>query len=719
MVFYVEPCANCERLQSIIKAGGGALSRCAGYAGVLHLVADDPPLVAAAAAGAAVAGARRGTPVPPPSPRVGGEGAAAAATGTAVTARFVEACAEVRRLLPWRRFLASAAGPSLHPSPPRGEVEEAVAEEAAASAASPRRRYNHKRPEEGVGQDGPHRRRLPAAAPPGEDGKDRGGRDEGLLHGDGVSGRRLPFTAEEDAAMRCWVATHPQLGQQGQRLWKDAERAQVTRHGWISMQNHWRRKLRGRLRTSLPRRSSRILGCPGATAAGVHPLADAETLPREAVDSGNGAERSDASVSRRAKRRLWRSIALSSVRGCVGGDGSRRRWRSTPAGAGGGGGGGGSGAQPRVVAAAAAKELPCHPFTPAVISGSQCLARVWRGGLGGQCMSPPVTGGAGLCSIHAKQDCLAHGRVDGPVPVQVLKKFLRVQRRGGDGGGRGGGGGGGGGGRGGGRAVPTPAPAAGGGSREAAGDGGSAGETLATAMTPPPSAATRPAADVLSVTAAVLPAAAAHPTPAALPAAFAGRPAMEGAALNTCGERLKRRRRAPTAVDMIAPKSGTDGATPTSGTSLGPRASAWAPVADGELPLPLSPTLRPKTEEPSSGSRPAGASVVAAVEAPRLLQVRRRGAEAKPPKAARAAAAAPPEPPPLKRAAGAAVHATAVTAGTQILKRRRRRGEEKERPEKEQEEGEDKLSLKLLCRSNHDWVLATQCPSLLVDEREL
>ncbi|CAJ1412704.1 unnamed protein product [Effrenium voratum] len=62
-------------------------------------------------------------------------------------------------------------------------------------------------------------------------------------------------------------------------------------------------------------------------------------------------------------------------------------------------------------------------FTPAV-SSSFCMARVWKGGLGGQC--PMLPSSLGLCKVHAEREAaegLPHGRVDGPIPAEKLREF--------------------------------------------------------------------------------------------------------------------------------------------------------------------------------------------------------------------------------------------------------------------------------------------------------
>lgn len=73
---------------------------------------------------------------------------------------------------------------------------------------------------------------------------------------------------------------------------------------------------------------------------------------------------------------------------------------------------------------------PWRRFTPLSVSPQSCMARVWGGGLGGQCTKTPVAGGAGLCQSHARQSRagggLSHGRVDGPVPGPKLAEFEQV-----------------------------------------------------------------------------------------------------------------------------------------------------------------------------------------------------------------------------------------------------------------------------------------------------
>mmetsp|Transcript_109386 Transcript_109386/g.172417 ORF Transcript_109386/g.172417 Transcript_109386/m.172417 type:complete len:512 (-) Transcript_109386:195-1730(-) len=54
---------------------------------------------------------------------------------------------------------------------------------------------------------------------------------------------RLAFSSAEDDAMRRYVAAHPHLKSKGEQIWKNAEAAGITGHGWASMQNRWRRQL--------------------------------------------------------------------------------------------------------------------------------------------------------------------------------------------------------------------------------------------------------------------------------------------------------------------------------------------------------------------------------------------------------------------------------------------------------------------------------------------
>merc|ERR1711920_939823 len=68
-------------------------------------------------------------------------------------------------------------------------------------------------------------------------------------------------------------------------------------------------------------------------------------------------------------------------------------------------------------------------FTPEIQPG-RCMARTWNNGQGGQCQSKPKEG-SDLCTAHSKGE-LSHGRVDGPIPVAKLKRFLAcaVKQRG-------------------------------------------------------------------------------------------------------------------------------------------------------------------------------------------------------------------------------------------------------------------------------------------------
>mmetsp|Transcript_44860 Transcript_44860/g.81829 ORF Transcript_44860/g.81829 Transcript_44860/m.81829 type:complete len:528 (+) Transcript_44860:44-1627(+) len=58
--------------------------------------------------------------------------------------------------------------------------------------------------------------------------------------------RRHRFTAEEDEALRKWVAKHPGCKPQGHHLWQAAESAGITVHPWQSMRERWRKKVEPR-----------------------------------------------------------------------------------------------------------------------------------------------------------------------------------------------------------------------------------------------------------------------------------------------------------------------------------------------------------------------------------------------------------------------------------------------------------------------------------------
>ena len=59
-------------------------------------------------------------------------------------------------------------------------------------------------------------------------------------------------------------------------------------------------------------------------------------------------------------------------------------------------------------------------FTPDVIDREKCLARVFNGGLGGQCTKLAVPGSQ-LCKQHTGWGGQVHGLVTGPIPLQKLQ----------------------------------------------------------------------------------------------------------------------------------------------------------------------------------------------------------------------------------------------------------------------------------------------------------
>ena len=69
-------------------------------------------------------------------------------------------------------------------------------------------------------------------------------------------------------------------------------------------------------------------------------------------------------------------------------------------------------------------------FSPGPIDMSKCKARVWNGGLGGQCKSQCV-GGSDFCTTHGKQNesgRLTHGRIDGDIPERKFQEFVRESK---------------------------------------------------------------------------------------------------------------------------------------------------------------------------------------------------------------------------------------------------------------------------------------------------
>ena len=83
--------------------------------------------------------------------------------------------------------------------------------------------------------------------------------------------------------------------------------------------------------------------------------------------------------------------------------------------------------QPQSAASEAWKE-----FTPTPVDHGKCLARVWCGGRGGQCIYAKLPG-KGLCSRHEKESAgdagLQYGFVTSVVPDAALTKFQQKKRQ--------------------------------------------------------------------------------------------------------------------------------------------------------------------------------------------------------------------------------------------------------------------------------------------------
>jgi hypothetical protein len=62
-------------------------------------------------------------------------------------------------------------------------------------------------------------------------------------------------------------------------------------------------------------------------------------------------------------------------------------------------------------------------FTPSVVDGSKCTARVWGNGCGGQCHNCP-TQGKSLCRMHLKQTYASAGLPLGWVTGEILRRKL-------------------------------------------------------------------------------------------------------------------------------------------------------------------------------------------------------------------------------------------------------------------------------------------------------
>lgn len=72
-------------------------------------------------------------------------------------------------------------------------------------------------------------------------------------------------------------------------------------------------------------------------------------------------------------------------------------------------------------------------FTPSVIAPDRCMARIWNGGIGGQCRNNNVTYetyNGSFCAFHSARDTWRiHGRVDGPIPAMKLAEFQKCFKR--------------------------------------------------------------------------------------------------------------------------------------------------------------------------------------------------------------------------------------------------------------------------------------------------
>ena len=90
-------------------------------------------------------------------------------------------------------------------------------------------------------------------------------------------------------------------------------------------------------------------------------------------------------------------------------------------------------ASPSAVAAAGGSDAtePWRRFTPATVDPAKCAARTWCDGRGGQC--PKARKQGRFCEAHAKMRAAFdagsgkgwHGDVDGPIPEQKLREFMR------------------------------------------------------------------------------------------------------------------------------------------------------------------------------------------------------------------------------------------------------------------------------------------------------
>jgi len=215
----------------------------------------------------------------------------------AVSVRWLHACIEQRRLLPTSAFalpearLAPEAAAPVQATPVRPKREAAVKLGAGAASAA----CSAGVPASNLGMPAA---RLPSALV-GAVASDLFGAGA-VIKEELVRGRaagRLHFTAEEDQALRQWVALHPGEPDQGKKLWEEAEQAGITRHGWSSMQNRWRRQLMpsGAERAAGAGLHGALLGRGGATRRGAGcgeaPVDPAPLAPPPRLDVPRAARR--------------------------------------------------------------------------------------------------------------------------------------------------------------------------------------------------------------------------------------------------------------------------------------------------------------------------------------------------------------------------------------------------------------------------------------------
>eukprot|EP00927_Polykrikos_kofoidii_P002824 TRINITY_DN11128_c0_g1_i1.p1 TRINITY_DN11128_c0_g1~~TRINITY_DN11128_c0_g1_i1.p1 ORF type:complete len:919 (-),score=144.24 TRINITY_DN11128_c0_g1_i1:57-2744(-) len=204
IIFHVAPGSERSNVVAMIEAGGGAITKMAGSAGVWHVWPKDE--------------------VTEPLHYARG-GASGSVWRNAICAAFIKSCVQERRLLPFDDFAVTFEGV------------------AAAAAATPAPRASTQATQTSFGAA----KSMPVSQASVEPGcAPRGGvtqstsANSAVRHGPRV---RAKFTPEDDDSLLRWVEQNIGCRIMGKEIWKSAETKRITTHPWQSMQNRWKKHI--------------------------------------------------------------------------------------------------------------------------------------------------------------------------------------------------------------------------------------------------------------------------------------------------------------------------------------------------------------------------------------------------------------------------------------------------------------------------------------------